>query len=77
MTKTMITYRTTDQKHNKYVIVPTLWVSDLVYWLTLSESAEIVATTHNVDDGLVLPISWPSYQPCLDYTRTVRCMEVR
>lgn len=69
MTMTRVTYRTTDVSHNQYAIVPTIWLSDLLRWLTLSETAEIVGTTYNVDNEAVLPINWPSYQTCQDAIR--------
>ncbi len=66
MNMTLIKYRTSDTPHNQHVVVPTVWLSDLLDWLTLSESAEIVETTHDVDHEAILPIDWPSYEPCMN-----------
>ena len=65
----LVKYRTSDVSYNQYAVVPPLWLSDLLKWLTLSESAEIVSTTYNVDDGPILPRDWPSYRSCADYVR--------
>ena len=69
MSMTLIKYRTTETPYNQYAVVPTIWVSDLLHWLTLSESAEIISTDNNCDDGAILPISWPSYETCRDCMR--------
>jgi len=64
VTKTLVTYRTTDTPYNQYAVVPTIWVSDLTEWLTLSETAEIIGVSHNCDDGLIIPTDWPNYEVC-------------
>jgi len=69
MVMTLVTYRTTDVPHNQYIVVPTIWLSDLLQWLTLSESAEVIGTSHNCKDKAMLPINWPGYQTCCDDVR--------
>ncbi len=69
MNKILVTYRTTDVSHRQYAIVPTTWLSDLLRWLELSESAEVMGTTYNVDDDPIIPAGWPSYRACSDYVR--------
>ena len=64
MIKTLVTYRTPASPHNQYAVVPNMWLSDLLSWLTLSESATIVSKTDNEDSGAILPINWPSYETC-------------
>lgn len=65
----LVEYRTTDVSHKQYIVVPTIWLSDLLRWLTLSESAEVIGTSHNCRDEAILPIKWPSYQTCRDDMR--------
>jgi hypothetical protein len=81
MNKTLIKYRTKDQqgmctliRTNQYAVVPTSWLSDLLDWL-LSEEATIVSTTHNEDNGLILPTEWPHYRACLDYAKVSDVLE--
>lgn len=68
MKMTLIKYRTTDTPYNQYAVVPTSWLSDLLDWLMLSESAEVVSTD-NCDEAAILPITWPSYQTCSEAIR--------
>lgn len=66
MNMTLVKYRTTDVAYNQYAVIPTYWLSDLLEWLTLSESAEIVLTDNGCRSSPILPINWPSYQTCSD-----------
>jgi len=71
MNKTLVKYRTSDYRYNHYAVIPTSYLSDLLQWLRLSESAEIVSTTDNVDgvfrqSGFIIPTNWPSYRSCLE-----------
>ena len=71
----LVTYRTTDYRYKMYAVVPALYVSDLLDWLKLSESAEIVSVTDNPVRELPEisafrpPENWPSYRTCEDYIR--------
>lgn len=69
MNMTLIKYRTESTPYNKYAVVPTCWISDLVYWLTLSEGAKIVSTDNNVTGDPMVPINWPSYEACINAIR--------
>lgn len=75
----LVTYRTTDHRHDRYAVIPIAYVSDLCDWLQLSESAEIAAVTdnpHRVSD-LLAPDTWPSYRMCVDYIHTVSLVEAQ
>jgi len=71
MQRTLIKYRTklgdqpctTDNRPAEYVVIPNIFVSDLLKWLS-DISAEILETTDNVDHPARLPINWPSYETC-------------
>jgi hypothetical protein len=69
----LVTYRTTDYRYKMYAVVPALYVSDLLDWLKLSESAEIVSVTDNPVRELPgisafrPPENWPSYRACEQY----------
>ena len=77
MQMTLVKYRTkldiepvaTDKWWSEYVVLPTIWLSDLLVWLS-DIDAEVQETTDNVDFDARLPISWPSYETCL------YCMQV-
>lgn len=64
MTMTLIKYRTPNVSYNQYAVVPTLWLSDLLDWLRLSEQATVIGKTHNHEGGSLLPINWHSYRAC-------------
>jgi len=70
MVYSLITYRTTDYRYKQYAVVPGLYLSDLLDWLKLSESAEIVSVTDNPVRELPgisafrPPENWPSYRTC-------------
>lgn len=76
MKYTLVTYRTKDRSHNEYAIIPTIWLSDLLDWLKLSE-AVIVKVTSHFTSALVAPIEWPSYRNCSSYVQTVLILETR
>ena len=73
----LVKYRTSDYRYDQYAVVPDLYLSDLLDWLTLSESAEIVSVTDNYPGlsdvpasiALLAPDNWPSYRTCADYIR--------
>lgn len=83
MKYTLIIYQTTDYRYNMYAVVPELYVSDLLEWLRLSESAEIVSVTDNPVherpgiSAFKPPEHWPSYRACENYIHTVKLLEVR
>lgn len=72
MQMTFVKYRTgcevklcgTDNWWSEYVVVPTIWLSDLLAWLS-DIGADVVETTDNFDHEPKLPINWPSYETCL------------
>jgi len=55
MQKTLVKYRTSDYQYNQYAVIPTLYLSDILQWLKLSEHSEIVSVTHNYDGPITLP----------------------
>lgn len=69
MKMTLIAYRTNDCSYNSFAVVPTSFFSDLEQWLRFSECADIVWTTHNIDDRFDAPKEWPNYETCLDHLR--------
>ncbi len=73
MQMTFVKYRTYNQGDIRvdtvYAVVPTIWLSDLLEWLSDMES-EVIETTDNYDHAPRLPISWPSYETCM------YCMQV-
>lgn len=64
MNMTLVKYRTNNRPYNQHAVVPEIWLSDLLQWIMLSEAAEIVSTTDNVDGPCLVPINWPSYGAC-------------
>jgi len=83
MNYSLITYRTTDYRYNRHAVVPTLYVSDLLDWLRLSECAEIVSVCDNHTRKLSgqaefeAPMDWPSYETCERYIQTVSLVQGR
>ncbi len=71
MQMTLVKYRTTraadlhrtDKWNWEYVVIPVIWLSDLLKWLSDIE-AEVGGTTDNVEYDARLPINWPSYETC-------------
>lgn len=70
MQLTLVKYRTnqaelhrTDNWNWEYAVIPTIWLSDLLKWLSDIE-AEVDETTDNVEYDARLPITWPSYETC-------------
>ena len=71
MQMTLVKYRTiradelirTDKWNWEYAVVPTIFLSDLLKWLSDTE-AELAETTDNVQYDARLPINWPSYETC-------------
>lgn len=64
MKMTLVKYRTTDVPHNQYAAVPIIYLSDLLEWLRLSECAEIVEVTDNLELSFAAPITWPAHDMC-------------
>lgn len=56
-------YATTDKWYTHYAVIPTIWLSDLLQWLS-DIDAVVCATADNVDFDTRLPINWPSYETC-------------
>jgi hypothetical protein len=67
---TAIKYRTNDTRTNRYARIPTIWLSDFLDWLTLSEHTVVRVTDNPAGwSGLTAPQDWPSYRACDDYIR--------
>ena len=64
MEMTVVHYRTTYVSYNQYAVIPTPWLSDLLDWLTLSESAEIVSVKNSTDKAVLIPNKWPACHAC-------------
>ncbi len=71
-----IQYRTPDLLVDRWAILPDLYVSSFLRWLTDSDSAEVVSiTTHDritapatrVLSELAAPRHWPDYRRCARY----------
>lgn len=67
--RTLIRYRTTDCKHSMHVIVPSIFVLDMIGWLSDHECAEIIGH-EQTDHPCLVPQHYPDYQACVDYIRT-------
>lgn len=69
MQMTFVKYRTNggvlwpDKWWSEYAVVPTIWLSDLLMWLS-DIGADVMETTDNFDHAPRLPINWPSYETC-------------
>ena len=65
----LVKYRATDYRYNQYAVIPITYLSDLVDWLTLSESAEIVSVTDNIRGvpEFLATQEWPSYRTCANH----------
>ncbi len=68
MSTTLVKYRTSDVPYNQYAAVPIMFLSDLLDWLQLSESAEIVSVTYNMELPFDAPITWPAHSKCSHYS---------
>lgn len=73
----LVKYQTPLERFNKYSVVPSLYLSNLLNWLKLSESARIVSVTDNYYNPylskisqLSVPAAWPSCVDCAEYVRT-------
>lgn len=77
MQKTLVRYRTNDVPCVRHAVVPTLWLSDLLEWLQLSEEAVVIGITHDENHGLIIPMDWPGYRTCLQYSNNVSLVESR
>ncbi len=71
----VVEYRTKEVQHPQFAVIPDLYVSDLIGWLTLSEGATIVSTTDNPNPSpdplsdFHPPSNWPSYRKCSTHVR--------
>lgn len=71
MQMTLVKYRTTtteelsgsDKWWYDYAVVPTIWLSDFLKWLS-DIGSPVEETTDNVPYKAMLPIAWPSYETC-------------
>ena len=67
MRMTFVKYRTNNvggiHIRTKYAVVPTIWLSDFLQWLSDIE-VDVLETTDNFDHEARLPINWPSYETC-------------
>jgi hypothetical protein len=69
MQMTFVKYRTDggelwpDKKWSEYAVIPTIWLSDFLNWLS-DIGAEVLVQTDNVEFEARLPITWPSYETC-------------
>ena len=83
MTYKRVAYRTTDNRNLRFAVVPSMFISDLLDWLTLSETAEIVSICDDYTRTLsgqpefVAPPEWPSYRTCAQYIHTVSLVQGR
>jgi hypothetical protein len=66
--RTLIRYRTTDSRYSRFVIVPTIFVSDMLHWLSDDECAEI-ERTEQTDELCSVPTRYPQYKACVDFIR--------
>ena len=60
---TLIKYQTTDIEHPQFVVIPDIFVPNMVRWLSDVECAEI-EHTEQTDNEFHAPENWPSYQTC-------------
>lgn len=78
----VVEYRTNETPHSQFAVIPDLYLSDLIEWLTLSEDAQIVSTTDNPNPSLDPlsdfhpPVNWPSYRKCSDHVRLSDLIDV-
>jgi len=71
MQMTFVKYRTkrevelsgSDKWWSEYAVVPSIWLPDLLDWLSDIE-AEVLETTDNYDHEPRLPINWPALSDC-------------
>ena len=66
---TLIRYRTTDIDHPQHVVIPDIFVSNMVRWLSDVECAEI-EHTEQTDKLCSIPQRYPEYEACVNYIRT-------
>lgn len=79
MSMALVKYRTPGSSHNRFAVVPEIWLSDLMEWLKLSGSAygPMPITMMPRLSDLVAPDNWPNYQACNTYMQTVNLLEAR
>lgn len=65
---TLVKYRTSDVPYNQYAAVPIMFLSDLLDWLQLSELAEIVGVTYDMELSFDAPTGWPAHSRCSHYS---------
>jgi hypothetical protein len=67
MEKTLVKYRTTKEmgfnNRTHYAVVPTIFLSDLLEWLSDTE-CKVLGVSNNCDSEVVLPIEWIGYRSC-------------
>ncbi len=67
MSTTLVKYRTSDVPYNQYAAVPIMFLPDLLNWLELSESAEVVSVSHDREVPFDAPTTWPAHRECAHY----------
>ncbi len=63
---TLVRYRTTDIPYPQFVVIPNIFVSDMIHWLSDVQCAEIEHTELS-DNDFRIPTKWHSYRLCWDY----------
>lgn len=66
--RTLIRYRTTESRHPFFVIVPNLFVSSMIQWLSDDECAEI-ERVEGTDNLCSVPQRYPDHDACVSYIR--------
>lgn len=64
--RTLVRYRTTDIPYPQFVVIPNMFVSNMLHWLSDHECAEIEHTELS-DNDFHFPTDWHSYLSCWDY----------
>lgn len=72
----LVTYQTVNRPYNQYAVVPNIYVSDLLGWLSEQEATIQSVTQHTPGTDkkpsvCLLPPEWPSYRACDDFMRTL------
>lgn len=60
---TLIRYRTEDTNHPLFVVIPDMFVLNMLQWLSDQECATI-EHTEPTDNSFRAPKAWPGYQTC-------------
>ncbi len=68
MSTTLVKYRTSDVPFDQHAAVPAIYITDLIDWLNLTESAAIASVTYDTDHPFDAPEEWPSHSRCSHYS---------